>query len=272
LIQAEAGATKAGLDELAARWEGVTEIRLADGQIIPVDTTWIVSQLRANNPDLQKLSQELATLSAARLSWTQAGSSPADVQALNEILSAKEFQWPEKQPSLVEQWLQKLLDWIGSLFPHRPLNAGFNLPSLLIPGIALLLIILALIYVGSSLRSALVSEANLNGAGMAEDEVINAEHAFQKAQEFAAGGSIRQAVRYLYLSALLALDENGLLRYDRSQTNWEYLRSLSSHPELRANLREVILVFDRVWYGNQPIDEADYQAYLGQVAELRRRR
>ena len=146
------------------------------------------------------------------------------------------------------------------------------MPSLLIPGIALLIIILALAYVGSNIRSALVTETNLNGGGMADDEVIDAGHAFQKAQEFAAGGSVRQAVRYLYLSALLALDENGLLRYDRSQTNWEYLRSLSSHPELHANLREVILVFDRVWYGYQPIDEADYQVYLGQVAELRRRR
>jgi hypothetical protein len=78
------------------------------------------------------------------------------------------------------------------------------------------------------------------------------------------------AVRYLYLSALLLLEERGLLRYDRSQTNREYLRGVVHRPDLAAILQEVVEVFDRVWYGFQPIDEAEVSHYTARVAELRR--
>jgi hypothetical protein len=68
------------------------------------------------------------------------------------------------------------------------------------------------------------------------------------------------------------LDERNLLRYDRSLTNREYLGSIADRPELAITLREVIDVFDRVWYGFQPLDEKAYNLYVAQVNELRHRR
>jgi hypothetical protein len=65
------------------------------------------------------------------------------------------------------------------------------------------------------------------------------------------------------------LDEQGLLRYDRSRTNREYLRSISSKPELANPLRDVIDVFDRVWYGFESVDEETYQSYVKHVDDLR---
>jgi hypothetical protein len=62
------------------------------------------------------------------------------------------------------------------------------------------------------------------------------------------------------------------LRYDRSQTNREYLRSLTHLPKLAAILQEVIEVFDRVWYGYQPLDETSYAQYAAQVAKLRQQK
>ena len=85
-------------------------------------------------------------------------------------------------------------------------------------------------------------------------------------------GDYRTAVRYLYLSSLLVLDEQGLLRYDRSRTNREYLRSVSSRPELAIPLRKVIDVFDRVWYGFEAVDENTYKSYVQQVEELREKK
>jgi hypothetical protein len=76
----------------------------------------------------------------------------------------------------------------------------------------------------------------------------------------------------LYLSSLLVLDEQGLLRYDRSRTNREYLRSISSRPELAKPLRDVIDVFDRVWYGFEAVDEDTYKTYVEHVQELRERK
>jgi hypothetical protein len=79
-------------------------------------------------------------------------------------------------------------------------------------------------------------------------------------------------VRYLYLSALLLLDERGLLRYDRSRTNLEYLRTVRDSPDLVRPLRSVIEIFDRVWYGFEAIDPRTYQEYVERVDELRKQR
>ena len=94
----------------------------------------------------------------------------------------------------------------------------------------------------------------------------------QRAQTLSGQGDYRNAIRYLYLSSLLVLDERGLLRYDRSRTNREYLRSVSSKPGLATPLRDVIDVFDRVWYGFESVDEQTYQSYLQHVDELREKK
>ena len=105
-----------------------------------------------------------------------------------------------------------------------------------------------------------------------DDASLTAESALRRAQTLSQGGDYRTAVRYLYLSTLLLLEERGLLRYDRSQTNREYLRSLKGRPELASVLRDVIEVFDRVWYGFQPLDEAAYHHYAAQVQNLQQQK
>jgi hypothetical protein len=94
----------------------------------------------------------------------------------------------------------------------------------------------------------------------------------QRAQALSMQGDYRSAIRYLYLSSLLLLDEQGLLRYDRSRTNREYLRSVSSRPELANPLRAVIDVFDRTWYGFEDVDEETYKSYVQHVDELREKK
>ena len=99
-------------------------------------------------------------------------------------------------------------------------------------------------------------------------DMISADVAFNQAQSLADNNDYRQAVRFLYLSTLLSLDEQGLLRYDRSKTNREYLRSVRG-SKLAPTLQSVIDVFDRVWYGFQPIDAATYDRYAVAVRQLR---
>jgi hypothetical protein len=117
----------------------------------------------------------------------------------------------------------------------------------------------------------LVSEKEL-GLDDAGEENLTATRALRRAEALAGGGDYRTAVRYLYLSALLLLEENGLLRYDRSLTNREYLRSVADFPELAAALRRVVEVFERVWYGYELLDEPAYRRYTTWVKELRRLR
>jgi hypothetical protein len=138
-----------------------------------------------------------------------------------------------------------------------------------LPGLAAIALALVLAYAMRSIVADFVAEqeADENGNG---DEDMTSAAALKQAQALSAGGDYRTAVRYLYLSSLLLLEERGLLRYDRSLTNREYLRSVAHKPVLATIFRDVIEVFDRVWYGYRPLDEATYNQYEARVEELQR--
>ena len=87
------------------------------------------------------------------------------------------------------------------------------------------------------------------------------DEALEQARRLSSAGNRRDAVRYLFLAALLSLEKRGLIRTDRSRTNQEVLDSLSDYPNIQAQLHGLILVFDRVWYGYHPLDDEAFSAF-----------
>jgi hypothetical protein len=165
---------------------------------------------------------------------------------------------------------QAIEDFFLRLFPE---DSTIRLPLgdlIVIAAAVLVAVVLAF-----ALRG-LIADFTADAAMSAEEELggepLTAELALQRAQELSTGGDYRTAVRYLYLSSLLLLEERGLLRYDRSLTNREYLRTVAHRPELAAILREVIDVFDRVWYGFQTLNPGEYEAYVLRVETLRQQK
>ncbi|MBK9050501.1 MAG: DUF4129 domain-containing protein [Chloroflexi bacterium] len=63
-----------------------------------------------------------------------------------------------------------------------------------------------------------------------------------------------------------------MLRYNRTRTNREYIQSMTDKPETAQGLGDVVEVFDRVWYGYEPIDDGEYTSYQDQVEQLRQQR
>ncbi|MCS7059549.1 MAG: DUF4129 domain-containing protein [Anaerolineae bacterium] len=100
------------------------------------------------------------------------------------------------------------------------------------------------------------------------DEATTSAEAVTRAQHASALQDYRLAVRLLYLACLLRLDERGALRYDRTQTNREYVRQIADRPALAEALRQVVEVFDDVWYGFRPITPQGYQAFEQHVRQL----
>jgi hypothetical protein len=269
---------RAGLDNLALQWEVVKQVRLENGEGIPLDNSFIVTALRAEVPDPDRLTEMFDALLAARRDYPAAQFTAKDIQPLNEILVRPEFQWKEQAPNPINDWFQKLVNrffaWLDKLFPNREVTAqvgsgpGWSLASTL----AVILLALILAYVFRGLFADLITDARLNGDGDSGDEILTADAAFQRAQSLSRGGEYRSAVRYLYLSSLLLLDERGLLRYDRTRTNREYLRTISDSPELAQPLTEVIEVFDNVWYGYHELDESSFKHYSNLVEELKEKK
>jgi hypothetical protein len=98
---------------------------------------------------------------------------------------------------------------------------------------------------------------------------VSSDAATELAAQSKASEDYRAAIRYLYLSSLLLLDERGLIHFDPSLTNFEHLGLVEHQPQLVEVLRPIVNIFDRVWYGFSPVNEAHYQKFVQLVDRLR---
>ncbi len=273
LSEAEPDARQLGLAALANELEQITAVSLPDGRVIPVSPTHLANSLRREEPDFIQINKDLGTLLAAKNHWPESQLTSLDDAALSQILSRPEFQYDSGEPNAIQRFFQEVrrrfFEFLSNLLPDEA--AGVPLGDLITFASVIALAIL-LGYIFLNLYSGFTLDADLGAGGAEDGEILTADVALQRAQTLSGGGDYRTAVRYLYLSSLLLLEEHGLLRYDRSLTNREYLRSVSNKPRLAKILRDVIDVFDRVWYGFQPIAEDEYDIYAQQVEKLKKQR
>ncbi len=92
-----------------------------------------------------------------------------------------------------------------------------------------------------------------------------------RAQQFAAAGNFREALRHRYLSLLLDLDGRGVWRYDARRTNWEHIGALRRgdfERELIAPFSALTRRFDRVRYGGAPCDNEGWRQFDADAREF----
>jgi hypothetical protein len=104
-----------------------------------------------------------------------------------------------------------------------------------------------------------------------EDMITEPNAWLQQAQNFADGADYRRAFRCVFLAILLLMDQGGLIEFDRSRTNGDYLRLLrrKNLSRLYETLRPLVLEFDRRWYGQEATNERDYQRILQDFEHIR---
>lgn len=183
---------------------------------------------------------------------------------------------------LVVEWIRRLWNW---LFPpdRNPFNTAageatlediwvfFGRSVAILGGIAIALL---LGWWGARFIGGFVRNAELNRRRILDDDMpASAAEARANAASEARSGSYRQAVRSLYLSALLALEEAEIVVHDRSLTNRELLARTAglAAGEIRPAMQPVVQGFDDIWYGVVEPDAATYAVYESDVAVLNRR-
>jgi hypothetical protein len=260
-----------GLEQVAERLIATSEVQAADGTRLPVDNRWLAEALDSDDPDFEQIAARLGALIDA-LAGPPARAPDDAQQRLDTLLSRPPFASPDdSEGNLITDFLDWLIDILDQIF--SPVAASSSpvgtLLRWLIIAACIVLLVGVVTYLALHMRQAAARQARASAADDPEAH-LTATSALQQAGTLAQGGDYRTAVRYLYLSSLLWLDERDMLRYDRALTNREYLARLTDRPDLRARLLPIVETFDQVWYGHAPLDAERFRAYQQQVEDLRR--
>ncbi len=231
----------------------------ATGGTIAVDNQWLANELHAPTPDMAAIRTRLGAMvdALAQPAYTL----PSDAQQrLDQMLSEPPFASQEGK-TLLQQLIEKILDaleWLLSPLGNEDGTAR-SLLGMVIWVVGIILIVGILFLVARNIYRSLTAEVRLQE----QQETLprlSAKAAQQQAQSLANQGDYRTAIRYLYLSALLWLDERNLLIYDHALTNREYLAQLQD-VTLRERLKPIVETFDRVWYGHAPVSADEFYRY-----------
>ncbi len=255
-ILAGAADPKAVSDQLGTLWNNVHQVRTGDSTV-DVDMTWLTLPLESGEPDaLATEQQQVKALLDYHAQETAGVSGKLSQSALNDVLKDPRFQYPDTTPTPLPP--QPDLPGVDA----SGLSSGLS--SLLLALLGIVVVVLALVYIA---RNAGTQRTAV--AVPVADEPETSTDARDRADDLAAAQDYRSAIRYLYLSSLLLLNEHGLIHYDSALTNREHLRQVENKPQLLEALRRVINIFEDVWYGYAPVDEVFYRHYRQQIDTLR---
>jgi hypothetical protein len=215
-------------------------------------------------------------LARAQLAAAERDDAAARLARLRAVLARHEFAELYRAPSLWE----RLWEWLRAWLPRLRPGAGGGMSEVVAEGVAWavataggLAVAVVLSYWLHGLLTGIVADAEARRRQAAgEAEPATAAAARRQALALAGAGNYRQAVRQLYLSALLHLEERGVVRADRSLTNREYLAQVRDDPATRAHLQPVVQTFDEVWYGLREPDDDTFRRYQREVDALTERR
>jgi hypothetical protein len=261
--------------ELQEHFETITAVALPSGE--QVEITSVLADLPITPdeewlPDDPILFLSLQDLVLARLRGALAqidasvhDDTAARLAILAGVLARPEFNTPLSLWDRFWQWLEKLF---RNLLPESQPSNGVTLLSLLVrllPWLVTILIVAVVLWLLSywlqRLLRSFVADARVDT--LADDAELprSAAEARRQAHAAAQSGLYRDAVRRLYLAALLQLTEHQLITYERSLTNREVLVRVPTDSPIRPHLEPVVATFDQVWYGVREPDQATFTAY-----------
>lgn len=200
-------------------------------------------------------------------------------QVASAVLQRPEFQAdPAPEPSVFQKWGDSISAWLKDHMPKPARNAGPNWsPNMSVIWTIVILLLVALFGLLVWVIVGAVGRRAVRARPLAQDdteaalvEARDTVSILDLADEKARSGDHRSAFRLVYLATLVALDTGGILRFDRSKTNWEYLRALRSagRGDIYDAMQPLTRDFDRLWYGFATALPDDYLRARRQFQEL----
>ena len=205
--------------------------------------------------------------------------SQKDVRPYLEEL-AKEYDFQETPEFIlrIQELITEISRWINDLLKHLriPVPGDTNTSgiadilqfALIITG-ALCLVIVAILSIRKLNKIKQKAKLEFKVAEAIEEE-LDSKGWRLRAEQLASDSHWSKACRALYLSLLYMLDENEILSYTPTRSNYEYWYALSSYKQLQAPFRELVNLVDLIWFGDYQASRSDYstcERLLNEIAE-----
>lgn len=259
---------------------GTERVDVGSGEIVEVDNSIVrslVARLDASNDTAERtdtalsLEEHLGSLASAL--GDGANVVPANPALLKELLAQPQLSSRLSLQDLLAKWLAKVAEWLTQAFSRvfsRPGSAT---------AVDVVLVVAAAVVVAALLFAAWMVYRNLRNALAAHDRRYLAEaryapvvaaaeglpaDALSYAEELAAAGRFRDALRALFGGAARALVDRGLLRTTRTRTDAELLRDLAPQaPAVVPPLGDLAERFEYAWYGHVEPGEVGFESARG---------
>ncbi len=265
-----------------------TERVATSGGEVEVENTWLAEKLAAfeKETDSSKcaalLTEISARLGALETKLTELENAAAtgrakdeDKQKLAEILRRAEYQKPvEKGESFLHRMWREFWEWLKNLFPARsPVSTpvtGFQnfsfVLQLIIYGLVLgiigfLIYRFAPFLRGRFKRRVKKKEGTRIILGETLAEGATGQNLFSEAERLAREGNLRAAIRKGYIALLCELSDRRIIGLAQHKTNRDYLHDVSNQRELHQNMNNLTGSFERYWYGFEPAQQKDWEAF-----------
>ena len=168
------------------------------------------------------------------------------------------------------QWITNALDWLKDLFQKgdRAHDTGWtdSVRGFLVVLIIILACLLAFSFykmwnkrkgrAGTIMSKAIIPEPDLADDDV-EADALPAERWLALAHKLREKGSLRLALRALYLAILAHLAEQEIITLAKYKSNGDYegelLRRAHGRKDLQALFSKTVAFFDRAWYGMHPV-------------------
>lgn len=202
---------------------------------------------------------------------------------VNEILKRKEFHISRRESpiaELIKRIWESIREWAENLLrarqPAREFNTG---PDLLSPGFqtalkvflaiaaAVLLFILVRLFIK---KVYLPGRLKKEQAPKVADYLDNPGAAMDEFNRLLERKEFTAALRYLFISVLLELHKQKIIRIEKWKTNRIYIREIGSNAgELLTAMNEFSTLFNSCCYGHGAVDEAGISMWFTFFNELR---
>lgn len=205
---------------------------------------------------------------------TKSSDKDAEKGKLNAILHRKEYDEQAEQGGALSRLLERVRNWLRSLFPERKAQPHETASGVSLVGASRVIVYaLVLALVGFVLwrfapfifkrraRRAKEERGARIILGERIEENQSAIDLLREADALAREGDLRGAIRKAYIALLCELGDRRILRLARHKTNRDYLRETSKRPELYYQMQTLTGNFERHWYGFDEALQTDWAAF-----------